>query len=136
MANGQNYRFLAIQESHVLCTFFVSINNGAKFLKSNPFFFNLINLLKIHLVWYCGGGINNTTKQKGEQQSTVCIFSLYGRMTVGTKRCICASICVPPRMRSNAVGGRLMYSGLGVGWCSYDASTGLPPGLEVGGLEV
>jgi hypothetical protein len=45
-------------------------------------------------------------------------------MTVGTKRCICASICVPPRMRSNAVGGGgLMYSELGVGWCSYDAST-------------
>ncbi len=44
-------------------------------------------------------------------------------MTVGTKGCICASICVPPRMRSNAVGGRLMYSELGVGWCSYDAST-------------
>jgi hypothetical protein len=33
-------------------------------------------------------------------------------------------------------GGGLMYSELGVGWCSYDASTGLPPGLEVGGLEV
>ncbi len=25
---------------------------------------------------------------------------------------------------------------LGLGCCSYDASTGLPPGLEVGGLEV
>ena len=47
-------------------------------------------------------------------------------MTVGrTKRCICASICVPPRMRSNAVGGGggLLYFELGVGWCSYDAST-------------
>jgi hypothetical protein len=33
-------------------------------------------------------------------------------MTVGTKRCICTSICVPPRMRSNAVGGRLLNSSL------------------------
>ena len=41
----------------------------------------------------------------------------------------------PPRMRSNAVGGGL-YFRLGVGGCNYDASTGLPPGLEVGGLEV
>jgi hypothetical protein len=38
-------------------------------------------------------------------------------------------------MRSNAVGGGL-YFRLGVGGCNYDASTGLPPGLEVGGLEV
>ena len=44
----------------------------------------------------------------------------------------------PPRMRSNAVGGGggILYFKLGVGRCSYDASTGLPPGLEVGGLEV
>ena len=28
------------------------------------------------------------------------------------------------------------YFMLGVGGCNYDASTGLPPGLEVGGLEV
>ncbi len=41
----------------------------------------------------CGGGINNTTEQKGGQWSTVCIFSLYGRLTVGrTKRCTCVSI--------------------------------------------
>jgi hypothetical protein len=41
----------------------------------------------------------------------------------------------PPRMRSNAVGGGgVLYFKLGVGRCSYDASTGLPPGLEVGGL--
>ncbi len=33
-------------------------------------------------------------------------------MTVGTKGCICASICAPPRMRSNAVGGRLLNSSL------------------------
>jgi hypothetical protein len=33
-------------------------------------------------------------------------------MTVGTKRCIRTSICVPPRMRSNAVGGRLLNSSL------------------------
>ncbi len=30
----------------------------------------------------------------------------------------------PPRMRSNGVGGGgLLYFKLGVGWCSYDAST-------------
>jgi hypothetical protein len=29
----------------------------------------------------------------------------------------------PPRMRSNAVGGGLLYFELGVGGCSYDAST-------------
>jgi hypothetical protein len=33
-------------------------------------------------------------------------------------------------------GGTYLYFKLGVGRCSYDASTGLPPGLEVGGLEV
>ncbi len=42
----------------------------------------------------------------------------------------------PPRMRSNAMGGEVTELLLGVGWWSYDASTGLPPGLEVGGLEV
>ncbi len=41
----------------------------------------------------------------------------------------------PTRMRSNAVGGD-SYFMLGVGGCNYNASTGLPPGLEVGGLEV
>ncbi len=30
----------------------------------------------------------------------------------------------------------LLYFKFGVGRCSYDASTALPPGLEVGGLEV
>jgi hypothetical protein len=44
------------------------------------------------------------------------------------------------RLRSNAVGGGGGGGGtilkLGLGRCSYDASTGLPPGLEVGGLEV
>jgi hypothetical protein len=29
----------------------------------------------------------------------------------------------PPRMRSNAVGGGVLYLKLGVGGCSYDAST-------------
>jgi hypothetical protein len=33
-------------------------------------------------------------------------------MTVETKGCIHTSICVPPRMRSNAVGGRLLNSSL------------------------
>jgi hypothetical protein len=44
----------------------------------------------------------------------------------------------PPRMRSNAVGrgGGGTILELGMGRCSYDASTGLPPGVEVGGLEV
>jgi hypothetical protein len=29
-------------------------------------------------------------------------------------------------MRSNAVGGGVTYFELGVGWCSYDASTSVP----------
>jgi len=33
------------------------------------------------------------------------------------------SIWVPPRMRRNALGGGVTYFKLGVGWCSYDAST-------------
>jgi hypothetical protein len=46
-------------------------------------------------------------------------------LTVGrTKRCTCVSIWVPPRMRRNALGGGgVTYFKLGVGWCSYDAST-------------
>jgi hypothetical protein len=67
---------------------------------------------------------------------SVHLFSLYGRLTVGrTKGCTYMS---PPRMRSNAVGGGggVLYFKLGVGRCSYDASTALPPGLKVGGLEV
>ncbi len=76
----------------------------------------------------------HTTRQRDCQLDTVHVFSLLGGLTVErTKRCTYVS---PPRMRSNAVGGGGTVLKLGVGRCSYDASTGLPPGLEVGGLEV
>jgi hypothetical protein len=72
----------------------------------------------------------HTTRQRDCHLDTVHIFSLLGGLTVGeTKRCRYMS---PPRMRSNAVGGGGgTILDLGVGRCSYDASTGLPPGLEV-----
>ncbi len=56
----------------------------------------------------CGGGIYDTTKQKGRQQSTVCIFSLYGGMTVGTKGCIHTSICVPHACAVMPCGGEVI----------------------------
>ncbi len=60
-----------------------------------------------------------------------CTCISVGRLTVGNRD---TYVSWPPPMRSNAVGG-----GGGIAWlglCNYDASTGLPPGLEVGGLEV
>ena len=61
-------------------------------------------------------------KETASKVHTVHIFSLLGGLTVGvTKRCTHMS---PPRMRSNAVGGGGVLYWLGVGRCSYDASTG------------
>ena len=64
-------------------------------------------------------------------------FSCIGGMTVGTKRCTqTSSICGGPHACAVMPWGGDSYFMLGVGGCNYDASTGLPPGLEVGGLEV
>ena len=49
---------------------------------------------------------------------------------------MCEHMGPPTHAQKCLGGGGVTYFKLGVGWCSYDASTGLPPGLEVGGLEV